>query len=167
MTAEIKYTVKYHARPIKKVANVLLGFAGLIILLLDLIWTPFKSLTPDLQALVAFYIMPQLFWDMNCIALLSMALGFGLWLFRWRTGKIELTDEKLIINGSYFVSIWLRNMWEVEVRDLIYNRWWIRLDSKTDAVQIRFRTEKEWQDFSDKLVSLVGHVENIKLKTTT
>jgi hypothetical protein len=166
MTAEIKYTVKYHGRPVKKVANVLFVFAGLIIILLDLIWTPFKGLTPDLQALVAFYIMPQLFWDMHYIALLSALIGFGLWLFRWRTGKIELTEEKLIIEGSYYVSIWLRNMWEVEVRDLMYNHWWIRLDSKTDAVQIKFRTEKEWEDFSEKLVSLVGHVENIKLKTT-
>jgi hypothetical protein len=165
--AEIKYTVKYHARPLKKVANVLFGFAGLIIVLLDLIWTPFKSLTPDFQALAVLYIIPNLFWHFHAIALLSLALGGCLWLFRWRAGKIELTDDKLIIEGSYFVSIWLKNMWEVDIRDMQFHKWIVRLDSNVDAVQIKFKTEKEFEDFSEKLIHLVAQVENIKLKTST
>jgi hypothetical protein len=167
MTAEIKYTVKYHARPIKKIGNVFIGFAVLLIVLLDLVWTPLEGLTSDMQALAIFYIIPQIFWDLNNIAIACLAIGFGLWLLRWRKGKIELTNEKLIIEGSYFVSIWLKNMWAVDVRDYKYNRWRIRLDSSVDAVQIKFRTEREFEDFSEKLVGLVGHVENIKLKTMT
>jgi len=166
MTADIKYTVKYHARSVKKVANIMFGFGGLIILLLDLIWTPFSGLTPELQALTILYIIPEIFWDMNNVAFLSIAIGFGLWLFRWRTGKIELTDDKLIIKGSYYVSIWLRNMWEVDVRNMKFHRWIIRLDSNVDAVQIKFKTEEEFENFSEKLVRLVGQVENDKLKTT-
>ena len=163
MTADIKYTVKYHARGVKKVANIMFGFGGLIILLLDLIWTPFKGLTPELQALTIIYIIPEIFWDMNSIAFLSIAIGFGLWLFRWRTGRIELTEDKLIIDGSYYVSIWLRNMWEVDIRDMQYHRWRIRLDSNVDAVQIKFRTEEEFEDFSEKLIKLTEQFENVKL----
>ena len=167
MTAEIKYTVKYHARPIKKIANVFFYFAVILFVLLDLIWTPLKSLTPDLQALVIFYFIPRLYWDFHFIAIISAIIGSVLWLFRWRKGKIELTDEKLVIDGSYIVSIWLKNLWVVDVRDYKYNRWRIRIDSNVDAVQVKFRTEKEFEDFSEKLVGLVGHVENIKLRTMT
>ena len=167
MTTKIKYTVKHHAHPVKKVANMLFGFAAIIIILLDLIWTPFNGLTPDLQALAIFYIMPKLFWDFHNIAFLSVAIGFVLWLFRWRTGKILLTDEILMIEGSYNVSIWLKNMWKVDIRDQKYSRWRIRLDSNVDAVQIKFRSEKEFEAFAEKLVDLVAHVENIKFKTST
>ena len=167
MTAEIKYTVKYHARPVKKIANVFFYFTALLIVLLDLIWTPFKSLTPDLQALAIFYIIPRIYWDFHIIAIISAIIGSGLWLFRWRKGRVELTDEKLIITGSYLVSIWLKKLWVVDVRDYKYNRWRIRLDSNVDAVQIKFRTEKEFEDFSEKLVKLVGHLENIKFQTMT
>src|SRR5690349_7069768 len=100
---------------------------------------------------------------MNNIAFLSIAIGFGLWLFRWRTGKIELTEDKLIIDGSYYVSIWLRNMWEVDIRDMKYHRWRIRLDSNVGAVQIKFRTEEEFEDFSEKLIKLTEQFENVKL----
>ncbi len=96
--------------------------------------------------------------------LLNLAVGIGLWLFRWRLGKIELTEEKLIIDGSYPATIRLLNMWEVDIRDFNYERFRIRLDSKTDAVQIKFRTEKEFEDFSLRLIELVGNVENIKIK---
>lgn len=164
MTADIKYTVKYHARPVKKVATMMFGFGGLIILLLDLIWMPFRGLIPEMQALTIIHIIPEIFWGMNTIAILSIAIGFGLWLFRWRAGKIELTDDKLIIEGSYDVSIWLRNMWEVDIRDMKYHRWRIRLDSNVGAVQIKFRTEQEFEDFSEKLVQLVEQVENINFK---
>ncbi|MBS1507081.1 MAG: hypothetical protein JSS79_10585 [Bacteroidetes bacterium] len=166
MTADIKYTVKYHARPVKKVAYILFGFAALIFFLFDLIWTPFKGLTPDMQALTIFYIIPDIFLDINNIAILCIMIGLGLMLFKWRTGKVELTDEKLIIEGSYQVSIWLRNMWEVDVRDMKYHRRTIRFDSNVDAVQIKFKTKKEFEDFSEKLVSLVGRFEAVKLKTS-
>ncbi len=167
MTADVKYTVKYHARPVKKVAHVLFGFAVLIFFLFDLIWTPFKGLTPDMQALTMYSIIPDIFFDMNNIAILCFVIGFGLTFFKWRTGKIELTNDKLIIEGSYHVSIWLKNMWEVDVRDMKYHRWTIRLDSNVDAVQVKFKTEKEFEDFSEKLVSLVGQFETVKLKTST
>ena len=167
MTADIKYTVKYHARPVRKVANVMFGFGGLIILLLDIIWIPFSGLSPELKAFALFQIIPQIFWDMNNIAILSLAVGFALWLFRWRRGKIELTDDKLIIDGSYYVSIWLKNMWEVEVGDMKFHRWIIRLDSNVDAVQVKFATEEEFEQFSEKLVQLVGQIDNLKLKMTT
>jgi hypothetical protein len=163
MKADIKYTVKYHSLPVKKVANVLFGIGGLIILLLDLIWTPFKGLTPELQALAIFYIIPDIFWDMHVIAFFSIALGMVLRLLRWRTGKIELTDDKLIIVGSYYVSIWLRNMWEVDFRA----KWKVRLDSNVDAVEIKFKTEKEFVDFSDKLIKLVSPIESVKFNTTS
>lgn len=167
MTADIKYTVKYHARPAKKVAHVLFSFAVLIFVLFDLIWTPFKGLTPDMQALTMFYIIPDIFFGMNNIAILCVLVGLGLMLFKWRQGRVELTDDKLIIDGSYQVSIWLRNMWEVDVRDMKYQRWTIRLDSNVDAVQIKFKNEKEFEDFSEKLISLVGQFETVKLKTST
>jgi len=166
MTTDIKYTVKYHARPVKKIADTIVGLGVLVILLLDLIWAPFSSLTPDLQSVAILRIIPEIFWDMNNIALLSIAIGFGLWLLRWRKGKIELTDDKLIIHGSYLVSIWLKNMWSVDIQDVKFGRWRIRLDSNVDAVQVKFRTEKEFEDFSEKLIQLVGQVENIKLRTT-
>jgi len=166
MTAEIKYTVKYHPRPIRKVASVLLLFGAALLLLCNLIWSPLRSLPAELQALTIFHVLPKMFFDLNNVSFLILGVGSLLWLFRWRRGKIELTDEKLIIDGSYHVSIWLRNMWEVDVRDLKYHRWRIRLDSKTDAVEIKFGTEKEFEDFSEKLVYFVRHVENVKLKTT-
>jgi len=92
-----------------------------------------------------------------------------LWLFRWRTGKIELTDEKLIIEGSYLTSFWLRNMQEVDIRDLewAFHRWRIRLHSQTDAVEIKFRSEKEFENFSEKLVKVVGQFDNVQVKITT
>jgi len=167
MTADIKYIVKYHARPVRKVAGVLFGFGVLIIVLLDLIWAPFNGLTPELQALAILHILPDIFWDMNNIAMLCIVTGFGFWLLRWRTGKIELTEDKLVIQGSYPISIWLRNMWEADVRDMKYRHWIIRIDSNVDAVQVKFKTEREFEEFSEKLVQFVGQVENIKLKTTT
>lgn len=167
MTANIKYTVRHHARSIKKVAKVLFGFGVIIILLLDLIWIPFKGLTPDLQALALYYFMPGLFWDLHALALVSVALGGLLWPFRWRTGKIELTDEKLIINGSYPVSIWLRNMWEIDLCYTSLTMWRIRLDSNVDAVQIKFKTKEEFQRFGKKLFQLAEQVETIKLKTSS
>jgi hypothetical protein len=167
MTANIKYTVKYHASPLKKMASVLLGFGVLIFVLLDLIWAPFSGLIPELQALAILYILPDIFWDLNSIAILCLMTGFGLWLFRWRTGKIEITEDRLVIQGSYPVSIWLRNMWEVDIRDLTYHGWIIRIDSNVDAVQLKFKTEREFEDFSETLVQRVGQVENIKLKAAT
>jgi hypothetical protein len=167
MTADIKYIVKYHPLPVKKVANILFGFAGLIIILLSLIWSLFEGLTPDMRVLAIFYIIPDVFWDMHYFSIICIAIGFGLRLFRWRAGKIELTEEKVIIEGSYHVSIWLKNMWEVDVRDLMYHRWCIRLDSNVDAVQIKFKTELDFENYSEKLVQLVEHVENIRLKTST
>lgn len=167
MTTKVKYTVKYHPRPVKKIATVFFSCAAIIIFLLDLIWTPFKSLTPDLQALTIFYLLPEMYFHLHIIAFLSMLIGFGLWIFRWRSGTIELTEEKLVINGSYHVSIWLKNMWEVDVRDYKYNRWRILLDSNVDAVQVKFRAEKEFEEFSERLVRLVGQVDNVKFKTMT
>jgi hypothetical protein len=164
MTADIRYIVKYHPRLVRKVANVLFYFAGLIILLLDLIWTPFKGLSPELQGLTIIYILPKIFWDMHVVAFFSIAFGSSLLLFKWRSGKIELYDDKLVINGSYYVSIWLNNMWEVDIRDLKYHKWCLKLDSNVDAVQIKFKTEKEFKDFSEKLIQLVEHVESIKLR---
>ena len=162
MKADIKYTVKYHSLPTKKIGTIVFSFGAVIIFLLDLIWTPFKSLTPELQALTVLYIMPKLYWDFHAIAFLSMALGGCMWLFRWRKGKLEVTDEKLIIKGSYDVSIWLKNMWEIDFQA----NWKVRLDSNVDAVEIKFNTEKEFKDFSEILIRLVGQVESIKLKTT-
>ena len=160
MNADIKYTVKYHSLPIKKIGTIVFSFGVIILVLLDLIWTPFKGLTPELQALTILYIMPKIYWDFHAIAFLSMTLGGCMWLFRWRTGKLEVTDEKLIIKGSYDVSIWLKNMWEIDFRA----KWKVRLDSNVDAVEIKFKTEKEFKDFSEILIRLVGQVENIKLK---
>jgi hypothetical protein len=166
MTADIKYIVKYHPIPVKKVANVFLGFAGLIIGLLYLLWIPLTNLRgPQYGAVLDF--IPRMFWDMHFIAFICMAIWLGLRLFRWRRGKIELNEEKITIDGSYYVSISLSNMWEVDIRNVEHHRWCIRLDSKTDAVQIKFKSEKEFESFSEKLVQLVGHVENIKLKTLT
>jgi hypothetical protein len=166
MTADIKYTVRHHARPVKKIAGVLFIFGMLVFVLLDLIWTPFKGLTPEMQSFAMLYIMPEIFWDMHGIAFLCVAIGFGLWLLRWRTGKVELTEDKLIIIGSYYVSIWLKNMWEVDIRELKHLRWTIRLDSNVDAVQIKFRTENEFANFSEKLLQLEEQFENIKVRTT-
>jgi hypothetical protein len=166
MTANVKYTVKYHARGVKKVANILFGFAVLLIALLTLIWAPLEVLPPELQALAILYIMPKLFWDFHNIAFLSLVLGGCLWLFRWRTGKIQLTDEKLMIEGSYKVSIWLKNMWEVDLCYTSFSRWRIRLDSNVDAIQIKFSTKEEFENFSKKLLQLVEEVENIKIKTS-
>jgi hypothetical protein len=166
MTAKIKYTVKYHARPVKKVASILLGFGALIIVLLDLIWAPFSGLTPELQALAILHILPEIFWDLNNIAILCIITGFGLWQLRWRAGKIELTEDKLVIQGSYPVSIWVRNMWEIDIRDMKYRRGIIRIDSNVDALQLKFKTEREFEDFSEKLVQRTEQVENIKLKAT-
>jgi hypothetical protein len=167
MTADIKYTVKYHPRLVKKVANVFFGVAAVIILLLDLIWAPFRGLTPEMQALAFSLIIPEIFWDMNIIAILSLTIGFVLRRFRWRSGKIELTGEKLIIDGSYYVSIWLKNMWEVDVQDTQFHGKQIRLNSNVDAVLIKFDTEQEFEDFGETLIQHVALVENIKLKTTT
>jgi hypothetical protein len=55
-------------------------------------------------------------------------------------------------------------MWEVDIRDFKYARYRIRLDSKTDAVQLKFRNEKEFEDFSLQLIELAGNVENVKMK---
>jgi hypothetical protein len=161
MKADIKYTVRHHSLPVRNITNVLFGFGGLIILLLDLVWVPFKGLTPELQAFAIIYIIPDIFWDMHVIALMSIALGFVFRPLRWRTGKIELTDEKLIVAGSYYVSIWLKNMWEVDFRD----KWKIRLDSNVDAVEIKFKTENEFVEFSDKLIKLVAPTESVKFNT--
>jgi len=162
MKADIKYTVRHHSLPVRNLANVLFGFGGLLILLLDLIWMPFKGLTPELQAFAIVHIIPDIFLDIHVMAFVSIASGFVLRLLRWRTGKIELTDEKLIIAGSYYVSIWLKNMWEVDFRA----KRKIRLDSNVDAVEIKFRTEKEFVDFSDRLIKLVAPIESVKFNTT-
>lgn len=166
MTAAIKYTVKYHATRAKKAATVLFGFGGVIILLLDLIWTPFRGLTPEFQALALTYIIPNIFWYMNMIAILSVLIGLVLLRFKWRSGKLSLTDEKLIIDGSYYVSIWLKNLWEVEIRDMGDHRT-IRVDSNVDAVQMAFDSGEEFEGFSEKLVAIAGQIENIRLKITT
>jgi hypothetical protein len=159
MTADIKYTVKHHPLFVKKVASLLAIFGGLIILLLEFLWANFTW-----ETLAISLIIPDIFSTMNIMGILSIVIGFTVRLvFKWRTGKIELTDDKLIINGSYYVSIWLKNMWEVDFRA----KWRIRLDSNVDAVEIRFKTEKEFVDFSDKLIQLVAHFENVKFNTTT
>lgn len=144
-----------------------LAFGALIILVFDLLLTPLRSLTPELQALAIFYIIPDFFWDLHIIAFLNILVGCILLLFRWRFGKIELTNEKLLIHGSYDVSIWIKNIWEVEVRDLVNHRWRIKLDSNVDAVHIKFKTEKEFETFSEQLIQRCGQVESIKLKITT
>lgn len=167
MTARIKYTVKYHPRQIKKVAKVLFVLAVLLLLICNLIWVPFSSLPLDMQALSLVYILPKILFDLTNVALLAMSVSGILWLFKWRSGEIELTDDRLIIHGSYYVSIWYENMWEVNVRDFSYHRRRIMLDSNTDAVHIKFRTEEEFQNISEKLIQLVGHIENIKLNTIT
>ena len=61
MTASIKYTVKYHARPVRKVATILFGFGVLILVLLDLVWAPFNGLTLELQAVAILHILPDIF----------------------------------------------------------------------------------------------------------
>jgi hypothetical protein len=157
VTADIKYIVRYHPTTIKKVAASLAG-VGTLILIPTTWYLAHISLTTTLNYLVLFLAVS---------AMISLAIGLILLPFRWRQGKIELTDDKLIIDGSYHVSIRLTNMLEVDVRNLKYSRWGLRLDSKTDAVQIKFRTEKEFESFSERLVQLVGQVEKIKLKIST
>lgn len=164
MTAEIKYTVKHHPVLMKKVANVFLVISGLIILLLDFVYSPTKSLTPDMKALVIVELLPSIFWHLHILAIICALLGAGLWRLKWRRGKLELTNEKLLIAGSYVVSIWLKNLWEVEVRDWKYHRWTILVDSNVDAVQMKFKTEAEFEKFSRRLISLASQFETIKLK---
>lgn len=154
MTADIKYTVKHHPRRIKKVATAVAVFGFVIIFLLDFAWGYFQW-----ETLGVYLLIPTTFSAMNVIGFVSMAIGLGLrMLLKWRTGRIELRDDQLIIEGSYRVSIWLRNMWEVDFRA----KWIIRLDSNVDALEIKFNTEEEFVDFSDKLIKLVAPIEHIK-----
>lgn len=164
MTADIQYTVKYHPRPVKKVAHVLFLLGGLIIMLLDVI---LPKVIPGLTPTIFPRTINEVFWGANAIAILCLVIGFVLRSFRWRTGKLELTNEKLMINGSYSISIWPKNMWEVDIREVKFHRWTVRLDSNVDTVQIKFRTDNEFDTFVEKLLQLVEQVENVKIKTTT
>jgi hypothetical protein len=160
--ADIKYTVKHHPRLIKKLATALAMLGGSAIVLLDLAWVCFKWAT--LAIVIA---MPGLFLAVNVIGILTIVIGFVMrTLLKWRPGKIELNDDQLIIEGSYRVSIWLRNLWEVDVRDTSYRRV-INLDSNVDAVQIKFKTEQEFEAFSEKLIVSAEQGDNIKIKTSS
>jgi hypothetical protein len=109
------------------------------------------------------YLVPDVFWDFFNIAMISVAIGFGLTLFKWRYGKLELTDEKLIIEGSYRVSIWLKNIWTVEFIDTGRLKGTIRIDSNVDAVQIRFRSLPEYQEFTDQFIDMLKAQGNEKV----
>lgn len=79
-------------------------------------------------------------------------------LLRWRTGTLELTEEKLIIAGSYHVSIRLKNIWKVDFNP----KWKVRLDSNVDAVDIKFRNEKQYVAFTDKLIKQTVQFDTIR-----
>lgn len=160
MIADIKYTVKYHSLLTRKIGMFLCSFGVIVIVLLDLIWTPFRGMIPELQALLIMLIIPKFFWHLHLIALLSMVLGGCFLLLRWRTGKLEITDEKLFIYGSYNVSIWLKNIWEID----FLPKWKIRLDSNVDAIEINFKTEREFKLFSERLIQVIEQFDSIKIK---
>jgi hypothetical protein len=163
MVRKIKYTVKHHPRSVKKIAHVLFLFAVIIGILFGGYLSLFNSLSPELQILAMAYLVPDVFWDFFNIAMISVAIGFGLTLFKWRYGKLELTDEKLIIEGSYRVSIWLKNIWTVEFIDTGRLKGTIRIDSNVDAVQIRFRSLPEYQEFTDQFIDMLKAQGNEKV----
>lgn len=165
MTANIKYIVKYHPRPIRKVARVLFTFTFLVFLLDYLVFLLFSQLPPDLQVFAILYFIPKIFSDLTNVALMVLLLGLALYAFKWRKGKIEITEDKLMIHGAYYVSIWLKNMWSVDVRDSQHLRRRIKLDSNVDAVHIKFRNQEEFKRFSESIINAVKQVENIKIST--
>lgn len=158
MTAEIRYTVKYHSLPVKKISNVVIFIGVIILVLLDLIWLPFGALSPEMQVLASLVIIPKIYWKLHLLAFLFLAVGGCVRLLRWRTGTLELTEEKLIIAGSYHVSIWLKNIWKIDFNP----KWKVRLDSNVDAVDIKFRNEKEYVAFTDKLIKQTVQFDTIR-----
>jgi hypothetical protein len=100
---------------------------------------------------------------MNAAGLSLLIVGSCLRYLRWRRGTIELIEEKLVIEGSYDVSIWLRNMWTINFLDNSLVRRVVRIDSKTDAVQIKFTSEQAFATFAEELVKRLDPHENAKI----
>lgn len=162
MIANVKYTVKYYPRPIRQVAKTLFLFSGFLFLPTILVLIPVQNQILELKILL-YYLLPTVFYHLENIAVMILLVGGFLWLFKWRRGVLELTNEKIMIRGSLDVSIWLKNMWEVDVRNWEWQRRIIRLDSNVFAVEIKFKTEKDFECFSEKLIDLVEDVENIRI----
>lgn len=163
MTIKIKYTVKYYPRATRKVAETLFLFSAVVLFLLGLVLAPTESLPLELKLLV-YLLLSDIFYDLLNVSVIILAVGWGLWLFRWRSGLLALTSEKLTIEGSKDVSIWLKNMWEVDIRNLYGNRWIVRLDSNVYAVQIKFKDKNEFTHFVELLVDHVNSFDNERLR---
>jgi hypothetical protein len=168
MTLPIKYIVKSKPRTIKKVATWIIATGAMFLLIGNFIYTPFSTLPLELQVFAIAELLPDIVFNFDFLTILIITTGFGLLLFKWRTGKIILNNDQLKIDGSLGLSIFLKNIIDIDLFDSEFGaKRTIQINSTTDRVKFKFKNDNDFEEFSTKLIETVREFENIKIKTWT
>ncbi|MCZ8023655.1 MAG: hypothetical protein O9294_17990 [Cytophagales bacterium] len=168
MTLPIKYIVKSKPRTVKKLAIWIVAIGTLLLLIGNFIYTPFTTLPLELKAFAIAELLPEIIFNYNLLTILILTIGFGLLLFKWRTGKITLDNDQLKVDGSLGVSIHPKNIIDIDFFNSEFGiKRTIQINSKTDRVKLKFRNDNDFEDFSAKLIESVKSFEHINIQTWT
>lgn len=134
----------------------------------NLIYTPFKALPLELQVFALAEFIPRIIFDFDFLAAAILILGLILIPLKWRKGKISLGMDKIKIEGSVAIALLIERLRDVDVFDANHGvKRTVHLTSDTDKIKLKFRNKVDFESFSTRLVELAGQSENVNLKTWT
>ncbi len=169
MTETIKYTIKGQPTTIKKVATGIGMIAVVIIIIVDFLYTPLKSLPLELQVFAIGELIPRLFFDLNFTAIVLFFGSMMLNVFRWRSGTVKLVDKQIIIDGQVAVGFMMEKIKEINFIDsefFIGNKRLIQIITADGVFKLKFKTDDTFEDFTEKLILAVGPYEDIKITSS-
>ena len=169
MIRQVKYIVKSDPAVIKKIADYISRIALILLIIGDFFYSPLKSLPLELQVFAIGELVPSMFLEFNTFMILMVGVGFSLYLFRWRNGKVSVIGDQIKIDGKISVSILLSKVTEITFFDSDFyagQRRTVQIKTVNDRIKLRFGTDDTFGDFAEKLVLIVGPYDNIKIDTS-
>jgi hypothetical protein len=123
----------------------------------------------ELQVFAIGELIPRIFFEFNTIVLLLFCMAMILYIFRWRSGTINLTEKQVIIEGQIGVSILIEKIKEINFFDsdyIIGSKRIAQIKTADDIFKLKFKTEDNYIDFAEKIVLTAGQYEYIKIESS-
>lgn len=169
MGQEVSYIVKSKPRTIKNVSMLIGGIGILILVFVDFLYTPFKSLPLELQVFALGELIPRIFYELNAASVILFITGIILYSFRWRNGTIILTDNQIKIDGQIGVLILVDTITEVRFYDSDYrwgNKRMALVKTIDNLFKLKFKSDDTFIDFAEKIVLATAHNNSIKIDSS-
>lgn len=169
MRQRIYYIVKGQPTTIKKVSSITITIAIVLFVIGDLLYTPLKTLPLELQMFAIGELIPRIFLEFNTIIIVLFCLGMTLYIFRWRTGTINLTDKLIVIDGLIAASILIEKINEISFFDSDFiagTKRVVQIKTTDNIFKVKFKTDDNSADFAQKLVLSAGQYEHIEINSS-